>query len=350
MNVDNAKVSVIVPVYNVESYLKQCIDSLEKQTYTNIEVILVDDGSTDKSGEICDRYSKKYSNIKVYHKKNGGLVSAWQYGLNKSMANNICFVDPDDYVEKNYILSLKNAMDKYKTDVVFAPTYNYHAGKITVLGRLKSGLYKGEKYNNLIQYNLFNDGHFQDRLITPNRWGKLIKKSLILENLKYVDLGMTYGEDVSIIIPIVLSIKAFYVLPYKENGYMYRIRNGSMIQAYDKNRWNSVKLVYKNLYKALKDKHATDTMYKQLYIDYAIALILSYKNYIKSPTATVNGSYNLLLEMQNTCLYKNIKSVKNIKNTGYINNLILFNLKHKNYIVNKILFDFLRLGFKFKSK
>lgn len=180
--------------------------------------------------------------------------------------------------------------------------------------------------------------------------GKINKKSLILENLKYVDLGMTYGEDVSIIIPIVLSIKAFYVLPYKENGYMYRIRNGSMIQAYDKNRWNSVKLVYKNLYKALKDKHATDTMYKQLYIDYAIALILSYKNYIKSPTATVNGSYNLLLEMQNTCLYKNIKSVKNIKNTGYINNLILFNLKHKNYIVNKILFDFLRLGFKFKSK
>lgn len=100
----NDLISVIIPVYNVERYLKKCVDSVLKQDYTNIEIILVDDGSTDSSGNICDEYSNKYPNkVKVIHKKNGGLSDARNYGIKKSSGKYLIFVDSDDWIEENTI-------------------------------------------------------------------------------------------------------------------------------------------------------------------------------------------------------------------------------------------------------
>lgn len=93
------KFSIIVPVYNIAGYLKQCLDSIIAQTYKNFEVILVDDGSTDKSGEICDIYSSKYKNIRIIHKSNGGLSQARNYGFKEAKGEYIVFVDSDDYIE-----------------------------------------------------------------------------------------------------------------------------------------------------------------------------------------------------------------------------------------------------------
>ena len=94
------KVSVIVPVYNTVKYLKQCVNSLIEQTYHNLEILLIDDGSTDDSGALCDWFANKYSQIQVLHKENGGLVSAWKYGVEHSTGEYLCFVDSDDWVNE----------------------------------------------------------------------------------------------------------------------------------------------------------------------------------------------------------------------------------------------------------
>ena len=100
------KVSVIVPVYNVEKYLNKCVYSLLNQTYKNIEILLIDDGSKDNSGMMCDQLKNKDSRIKVYHKENGGLSDARNYGINQATGKYICFVDSDDYVEIDYVLKM----------------------------------------------------------------------------------------------------------------------------------------------------------------------------------------------------------------------------------------------------
>lgn len=113
-------ISVIVPVYNVEEYLRRCIDSILNQTYHDIEIILIDDGSTDNSGKICDEYALKDNRIRVIHKENGGLSDARNVGLNSMKGKYVTFVDSDDYVEEFYIKYLYELLEKYNTKMSIA--------------------------------------------------------------------------------------------------------------------------------------------------------------------------------------------------------------------------------------
>ncbi len=113
----NDLVSIIIPVYNVEKYLKRCMESVLRQTYRNFEVILVDDGSTDKSLDICKEYEKKDERIKVIHKKNGGLSSARNSGLNVMKGSLFTFIDSDDWVEEKYVESLVKAILENNADI-----------------------------------------------------------------------------------------------------------------------------------------------------------------------------------------------------------------------------------------
>ena len=106
----NPLISLVIPVYNVEKYLRKCLDSVLAQTYDNFEVILVDDGSTDASGKICDEYAQKYSRIIVYHKQNGGLSDARNFGVEHCNADLVSFIDSDDYVTENYLQCLWDMM------------------------------------------------------------------------------------------------------------------------------------------------------------------------------------------------------------------------------------------------
>ena len=106
------KISVIVPVYKAETFLHQCIDSILAQTFQNFEVLLINDGSPDRSGEICDEYAKKDSRIRVFHKENGGVTSARKYGIEQSCGEWIMFIDSDDYIElKSLELLLSSAYE-----------------------------------------------------------------------------------------------------------------------------------------------------------------------------------------------------------------------------------------------
>ena len=115
---ENKLISVIVPVYNVMNYLKQCLDSIIQQTYSNLEIILVDDGSTDQSGSICDKYEERDSRITVIHKKNGGLSDARNAGLSKCKGDYISFIDSDDYISPYFYEILMGVAEKKSCDIV----------------------------------------------------------------------------------------------------------------------------------------------------------------------------------------------------------------------------------------
>ena len=107
-------ISVIVPIYNIEKYLEECLCSLLHQSFKDIEIILVDDGSTDFSGIICENYSRIYENITVIHKKNEGLVSARKTGLQAAVGNIIAYVDGDDWIEPNMIERLYKTLNRLR--------------------------------------------------------------------------------------------------------------------------------------------------------------------------------------------------------------------------------------------
>ena len=113
-------ISIIVPVYNVEKYLARCLESILEQTYKDLEVILVDDGSTDASPQICDQYAEKDKRIRVVHKKNGGLSDARNYGMRIMRGNYVVFIDSDDLIHKQAVELLYQNIKKYNADICYA--------------------------------------------------------------------------------------------------------------------------------------------------------------------------------------------------------------------------------------
>ena len=133
-------ISVIVPIYNVEQYVEKCIQSIVNQTYKNIQILLIDDGSTDNSGKICDEYAKKDSRIEVVHKRNEGLVRARKEGLNRANGQYIGFVDGDDYIDENMYAEMLRDILSFQADFVHAG-YQEERSKI-IRGRFSN---KNEK-------------------------------------------------------------------------------------------------------------------------------------------------------------------------------------------------------------
>ncbi len=127
---DKSTIAVIIPVYKVEKYLKKCVDSIIAQDYTNLEIILVDDGSPDHCPQLCDEMAQKDSRIKVIHKENGGLSDARNVGIEVCTSDYVVFVDSDDYVENTYISSLINLKNKFNADIACTPRiYEFENGK-----------------------------------------------------------------------------------------------------------------------------------------------------------------------------------------------------------------------------
>ena len=165
-------ISVIVPIYKVEQYLDQCVESIRVQTYKNLEIILVDDGSPDKCPELCEQYALKDERIIVVHKKNGGLSDARNYGINVSTGNYIIFVDGDDYIEKNMIQRLYDALQNSKADIVVGGiNYVDEYGKI--LPKTQENLPEGI----MSQQDFWNKYYGCYTIPCVVVWNKIYKKS-----------------------------------------------------------------------------------------------------------------------------------------------------------------------------
>lgn len=193
MKKDNKLISIIVPIYNMEKYLDKCINSIINQTYKNIEIILVDDGSTDKSSKIINKYKKLDKRIKAYYKKNGGLSDARNYGIDKATGEYIGFIDSDDYIEKNMYETLYNNIIKYNADIsVVGFNVVYESSDINRV-KYQEVTDKLEIYNRKEAFDLLFDANKFGNFA----WNKLYKKELF-KNIKYPlgkkmeDLGTTY--------------------------------------------------------------------------------------------------------------------------------------------------------------
>lgn len=182
-------ISVIVPVYNVEKYLKRCVDSILNQTYKNLEIILVDDGSPDKCGEICDEYAEKDGRVKVIHKENGGLSDARNVGIDIAKGKFISFIDSDDYVEKEYVKVLYSAIIKDKTDMAIgAHKVIYEGGSVLEKATQEESVLQPEEVLNRILY---------DNGIDLSAWAKLYRRELFKDicfpkNRLFEDAATTY--------------------------------------------------------------------------------------------------------------------------------------------------------------
>ena len=180
--------SIIVPVYNVGSFLPKCIDSIISQTFTDFELILVDDGSTDNSVEICDAAAKKDSRVRVIHKENGGVVSARKAGLSVAVGKYAGYVDGDDWIDKHMYEHMVNAMEKYNCDMVMCDVE--HENKSVPLSsgsthiNISGGYYNREQLENNVFPKMIYTGVFYKFGIYPVIWNKLYKRENSL-NIKW---------------------------------------------------------------------------------------------------------------------------------------------------------------------
>lgn len=220
----NLKISVIIPVYNAEKTLHRCVDSILVQTFSDFEVLLIDDGCKDNSGKICDEYAKKDSRVKVIHKVNGGVSSARNMGLDNAKGEWITFIDTDDYVVNTYLECLiANAED---ADMIVCGFKHFYQGE-------ENHMVLREVYLD----KLYDDSNISDLLSkrieglpfrTP--WAKLFRRSILVDNSITFDESMKLGEDTKFTFQFMFHISKIKTISLV--GYLYREDHGGNIRRY----------------------------------------------------------------------------------------------------------------------
>lgn len=217
---NNELISIIVPIYNKEDYLRQCLDSIINQSYTNFEVLLVNDGSTDSSGIICQEYSERDSRFRYIEKKNGGVSSARNLGLERSEGAYITFIDSDDWVEFNYLEVLYNALRENNTDVAISSYKSYYLD-----GNFYLRVYSSQE-EEFLRIGKRNRDVFLEEFPKLGKLNhdfhciasKLFKREL-LESQKF-DESINYGEDLYFFFNLYLKMQS--IIYVKEATYIYR--------------------------------------------------------------------------------------------------------------------------------
>ena len=276
------RIGIIVPVYNVEKYIRKCVDSIIEQSYKNWKMILIDDGSPDNCPDICDEYRKKDDRIEVIHKANGGLVSAWKAGIEalSYRENYIVFVDSDDWLTRDYLKHLAEHHNSNNADIVVTQLKIVYSNGLSFQRPYgaKTGFYNKAHIISDIYPKLINTGEFQKRIISTVRYGKLIKADLIKQNKKYINTSTTYEEDFNIMVPVMLDANSIDIVDDANCIYMNRVNPSSMTHAYDKKMLQSIEWVYPSVERALKDRSLFDFFEEQLLADYLAASVQYYKN------------------------------------------------------------------------
>ena len=257
------KISVIVPVYNAEKYIKRCIDSVLNQSYKKFELILVDDGSNDSSGSICDEYAEKYAEIKVIHKANEGVSAARNTGLDIANGDYVIFIDSDDYIKENYFESVIEIVSDYRYDIIGYNNYKVYEDHIEEVLRCKKSI--GVK-------NISDNIGAIKNLISSFIWAKAFKKDIIQRNNLRFDTEYSLGEDTKFLYQYIYYIDSFYA-SNKPMYYYNKTNSGTLSTKYVSNMASIIAATL-NEYDRLIDKNSD---FRNVFIETGrYAVILSF--------------------------------------------------------------------------
>lgn len=249
-------ISIVVPIYNVEKYLERCVNSILLQSYKYIEVILVNDGSTDRSPVICNEFANKDDRVKVIHKVNGGLSDARNFGIKQARGEYILFIDSDDYIELDTCREFIKALNNKEVDIIVGNAKKIEGSKITYF-----------THTNLIERKEYNSKEFISKSIKAGEWYapvwlNMYRREFILKNSLYFKKGILH-EDIDILPRLFLTAKNIVYIDYC--FYNYDIRIGSITQMKSKKKnIESVKFIYTE-WKAIFDRVENLELRKLLY-------------------------------------------------------------------------------------
>lgn len=216
-------ISLVIPIYKVEDFLRECIDSAINQTYKNIEIMLIDDGSPDNCGKICDEYALKDNRIKVIHKENQGLSQARNDGIDKSSGEYICFIDSDDYLHPEYVERLYDIIHKYKCDFSFCCFYQVDESSNIVELKKNSAIIRSTEdelvYSKFEYLNIIN-AHKGSNMV----WKNMFKRN-IFDNIRF-DYGK-YWEDCRMMYKVIDLFDTIHGTG--RQLYYYRVRETSFL-------------------------------------------------------------------------------------------------------------------------
>lgn len=317
-------ISVVVPVYNVEKYIRKCIDSILEQTYTNLQIILIDDGSTDNSGKICDEYSEKDKRINVIHKKNSGVSAARNTGIQNAIGDWILFVDSDDWIELDCCKEMLLTALEEKSDCVICKCNKVHNEEVNKF-----------EYDN--KKEIYGSREFLIKVLNvQSGYGfchsKLIKREIIKEIL--FDTQLKVGEDALFNIHIAQNMNKIVFI---ENPlYNYRINAESVVRRYDTEYLNKYRKAMQKAKEYLLEKYENDKIVNQNihnYIMYHLLLILVNYCCNSENNLGIISQIKLLREICNIEEFKEALKKSNYKELSLTRKIALFTLKYKIYII-----------------
>lgn len=313
------KVSVIVPVYNVEPYLEKCLNSLVKQTLKDIEIIVVNDGSPDNSQKIIDEFAKKYKQITSYIKENGGLSDARNYGIEKAHGKYIAFLDSDDYVKENMYMEMYNKAINGNYDMVVCDLNYVYEDKIVYVS---SNIKKDTDDIKKVMLNIY-----------PAAWNKIFKKELFDKDIRFKK--NVWFEDVEFIYRLLPYIQNIGVIHEPYNQYVQRA--GSITNTINKklyhyiDNWNGIISFYKE--KKIYGKYKQELEYS--YVRYIYATFVkqaskyNYNDYMLAvDTAIKNVKEKFPTYKKNKYFYQSIKGIYLVIFNKFIANIV-YKIYHK---------------------
>ena len=323
-----ANISIIITVYNTARYLKECMDSVISQTMSDLEIILVDDGSTDGiSPGMCDDFAAADSRIKVLHKENGGLTSAWIAGAKAAGSDYLMFLDSDDWIDPEMCQELYALTDSSFADCEIISS-NYIVEKAGERRKetqsLTPGIYLGKELDKVRENLLGNEV----RPVTLSRCMKLISRKLLLYNIKYCNPKIKMSEDVNITLPCLCDCKRL-VIAKDSYFYHYRLVVESMAHGYDPKLLNNLDLTDATFREILRDKGITNSDY-QLDREYVQILFLVLKNELRCEKKdTAKRVRDIFLRDD----IKNRIATSDVTVSSLSNRLLFYCMKHPNPVV-----------------
>lgn len=228
-------ISVVITIYNVEKYMDACIESVVNQTYKNLEIILVNDGSTDASGTKCEEWQAKDSRIRVIHKRNGGTVSARKTGVQSANGDYIGYVDGDDWIDRDMFERMAEFGFPENVDIISVENireYAYGRKQIEHI-RLEEGIYKDQEFASKVLSNILDLEHFIQWNIPMHGWQHLYRRDLLVKNQTLIDEGIRRGEDMLTAVSCYMEAEAVALLKRPLYHYRQLVRSARKTAASD---------------------------------------------------------------------------------------------------------------------